>query len=289
MKNINNIWLFVLLLVALIGSSCSSRIKTPTTNNDSTIVYPAIDSGGINAQITLYRKTSKKSGKLVGEGNVFTIKQKRNIRAKINIDNIIFSDSNPLLFHMDWINPDGESFYNKQVDLIADSDNAIIESSISISPQIREPGNYKLLLYYFRELIAEKNFKILPEVIITPLIGDSITANITLYRKKSKKTHKLIGEGTEFKIKKKRNVKALINITNRFGYGNRELKFIVKWIAVDGSSYYQKRINLPATDSTSALYSSISVSPGKRPPGNYKVQVFLFKKLIGEKSFTLAL
>jgi len=287
MVTIRYIGIIIWMLVFVVFSGCSSRIEIPVTTDDSTVIYPAINAEGIDAQITFYRKTSQKSGKKIGEGTIFTIKDKRNLRAIINIENRLANNNHEQVFHIDWIGEDGKSFHRKQVNLLPVDTSSTLTSSISISPNIRPPGNYILKLYLHRELIAEKKFILLPEEIITPLVGDEIKAQITLYRKKSKKTGKLIGEGTTFKIKKKRNIRAIIDINNRFGYGNRELKFRVKWIDENGETIYQKKINLPSTDSTSAIVSSISY--GTRQPGKYALQVFLFNKLIGEKKFEIRL
>ncbi len=288
-RNTNLIILKIAVLIMIIITSCSSRNDIPVTGSDSTITYPANDIDGISAKITFFRKISKKTGKLIDEGTVFTIKERRNLRVLIDIKNRLIHNDKELMFHMDWVGENGKSFHRKQINLSSDDSSQTLKSSISISPNIRTPGKYTLYLYLDRELIAEKKFELLPEVMVTPLVGDEITADITLYRKTSKKTGKLIGEGTVFKIKKKRNIRALITIQNRFGYGDRELKFKISWTTEDGKQFYQKRINLLSSDSTSTLTSSISISPGKRLPGKYSIQVFLFSSLIGEKKFEIGL
>lgn len=291
MKNIKlNIQLGILIALAiLLSTGCGNRIETPVSTTDSTIVYPPKNAGDITARITFYRKISKQTGKRIDEGTVFTIKEKRNIRALVDIENRPFYNNSDLMFHFDWIGENGKSIFKKRIDLLPDDSSTKLISSISISPDARQPGKYTLKVYLFRELIAEKNFELLAEGIVAPLVGKEITANITLYRKKSKKTGKLIDEGTVFKIKKKRNIRALMEITNRFGYGDRELKFRINWVGEDGKTFYKKNIKLLSSDSTNTLSSSISIYPGKRPPGKYTLRVYLFNKLIGEKKFELRL
>jgi len=103
----------------------------------------------------------------------------------------------------------------------------------------------------------------------------------------SKKTGKLIGEGSSFKIKAKRKVRASIELKNRFAFGDQELMFHIDWIGPDGESIYRKRYDLYPTDSTSTIKSTISISPKKRQAGDYKFQLFLFNELIAEKPFEL--
>lgn len=285
--NINISKLITLLIILFVITGCSSRDNIPVTRSDLTISYPANAIDGISAKITFYRKISKKTGNFIDEGTVFTIKEKRNLRALIDIENRLVHNNDELMFHMDWVGEDGKSFHKKQINLSADDSSKTLKSSISISPNIRQPGKYTLYIYLHRELIAEKKFELLPEVMASPLVGKEITADITLYRKTSKKTGKLIGEGTVFKIKKKRNIRALITIQNRFAYSKQELKFKISWVTEDGNQFYQKRISLSSSDSTSILTSSVSISPGKRLPGNYIIKIFLFGSLVGEKKFKI--
>ncbi|MFK5856990.1 MAG: hypothetical protein QM503_12735 [Bacteroidota bacterium] len=285
--NFPTISILTILLVILIFPRCSSRIETPITSEDSTVIYPALNAKGIVAKITFFRKISKETGKKIGEGTTFIIKEKRYLRTMVNIENRNANNSHELVFHLDWLGENGKSFHRKQINLLPNDTTTILKSSISISPDLRQSGNYTLKVYLHRELIAEKKFALLPEEIITPLKGDEIKAQITLYRKKSKKSGKLIGEGSVFKIKKNRNIRAIIDINNRFGYGDRELKFSIKWNNENGETIYRKRINLPSTDSTSTLVSSISY--GTKQPGKYSIQVLLFNKLIGEEKFEIRL
>jgi hypothetical protein len=175
----------------------------------------------------------------------------------------------------------------KRIDLPVNDTSTTIQSSVSISPDSREAGEYALKVYSFRELIAEKQFEILPELQIDEADNIAILANITLYRKTSKKTGKLIGEGTAFTIKNKENVRALIELEDRFAYGEQELIFNIDWVGPDGASFYSKRINLFPDDSTSVFNSSISIYPGKREAGAYLLRVSLFDVVIGEQKFDL--
>ena len=79
----------------------------------------------------------------------------------------------------------------------------------------------------------------------------------------------------------------MIDLENRFAYGDRELIFHLDWIGEDEKSFYRKQINLYPDDSSSTIKSSISISPDKRQAGNCILQIFLFNKLIAEKKFEL--
>lgn len=284
------IYLFVLSLIAifwLMQSGCSSRIETSVTENDSTIVYPSKKSNGVTARVTLYRKVDKGTGELFGAGTVFSTMDNANLRAFVELDNLNNSDYNDLMFHFDWIDPSGKSFYIKRVDLSPDDSVSTIKSSISVSPEQREPGEYMLRIYFFRELIAEKRFEFLPQLEIDPDNESGISANITLYRKKSKKSGRLIGKGNSFAIKKKGKVRALIELENRFFYGQQELILNIDWMRADGKSIFSKHINLYPGDSATTFKSSISISPGKHEQGEYLLRISLFDKVITEQKFEL--
>lgn len=189
------------------------------------------------------------------------------------------------MVHLDWNDGNGESFYRKRVDLIPDDSSHVINSSISISPETRQAGNYLLKVYLFRELVAEKKFEILPKFKLSPDMIDAISTDIVLYRYKSKKSGKLIGEGAVFEIKEKANVRALITIENTYDLDGLELKFTLKWTDSIGNSFYSKEIYTP--DTLKQIQSSISISPNKRQSGKYSLRVYLFDELIGEEQFLL--
>jgi hypothetical protein len=278
------LFLIAFLLQALIG--CSSRNETPATGEDSTIVYSPKQPDGITAKITLFRKVGRKTGKRIGEGTVFTIMDKAKVHALFEIENREYFADKEMMFHAEWIGPNGKSFYRKRIDLLPHDSSSTINSSISITPEKRQPGSYKVRFFLFRELIAEKKFELRNEVIITGKEFD-ITANIILYRKIGKKSGKKIGEGTAFTIKEKAKVRAIIDLENRDNYLNNKLKFKVEWIGPDSNSFYRKKIDLSPGDSSSTIKSSISITPKKRQPGNYIVRVYLYKTLLAEKKFEL--
>ena len=288
LKTINTIALFLFLITLIIPAlfGCSSRNETPTTSEDSTIVYLPKQPNGVNANIMLCRKIGSKTGKRIGEGTVFTIMDNAKVHAFFDLENRKNFMGKGMMFHVEWIGPNGKSFYRKRIDLLPDDSSSTNNSSISITPEKRQSGNYIVRFFLFRELIAEKKFELHDEVIITGKEFD-ITANIILYRKLGKKTEKMIGAGTVFNIKKNEKVRAIINLENRDDYLNNELKFKVEWIGPDSNSFYRKEIDLSPDDSSSTIQSSISITPKKRQPGNYIFRIYLYKTLLAEKKFEL--
>ena len=284
---LNTLPLLLISLLFIADAGCSSRIDTPVSCDDSTIVYPGKKADDITAKITLCRKISKKTGERFGAGTTFSVREKANIYAVVDLENHFNLTDRELMFHLDWIGPKDRSIYRKQIDLSPDDSSSTIYSSISISPD-RQPGEYSLRIYFFRELIAEKKFELRPEFQLTSTKAKEIKANITLFRKVSKKTGKHIGVGTVFTIKEKRRVRASIDIENRFAFGDNELIFHLDWIGPDHKSIYRKQIDLFPGDSSSVIHSSVSISPSReRQTGLYSLKVFLFNHLIAEKKFEL--
>jgi hypothetical protein len=140
--------------------SCASREAVPSAGEDSTIVFPSTKPGGVEARITLYEKTSKKTGKLIGEGRTFQMGEDEKVRALVEIENPKALGERPLLFHLVWLDPEGSSVFTKRLDVAAGDSPDTLESAISIPPDKREPGLYTLRVYLFRELIAEKTFTV---------------------------------------------------------------------------------------------------------------------------------
>lgn len=114
----------------------------------------------ITANITLCRKIGKKTGKRIGSGTVFTIKKKAKVRAIIDLENRDDYLDKELKFKVEWIEPNGKSFYTKKIDLSPPDSSSTITSSISITPKKRLPGNYIFRIYLYKTLLAEKKFKL---------------------------------------------------------------------------------------------------------------------------------
>jgi hypothetical protein len=244
---------------------------------------------GIGAKIIFCEKLSKRTGNLIGEETVFPIKENAKVYTVIYLSNRELHTENELMFHIDWIDPSGDSFFKKRIDLSPNDSLSVLTSYINASPDKREPGNYLLRVYLFRELIGEKKFELVSYTSGSKftILKDSIRTIIKFGRKFSKKTDKIIGEDTTFTIKKKANVFALVNLENLIVKHNQKMIFYLDWIGTDSSSFYKKKIEFSRGDTSSTLSSSISISPKKRQPGFYFLRVYLFKHLLGEKKFEL--
>jgi len=286
---IRQILWFVVVTVAveILTTGCSERASEPVILPDSTVIYPAKKADGISAKITFCRKLSSKTGKRIGEGTVFTVMETESVYVIADLENRFLHSDRVLMFHIDWIDPEDKSFYQKRIDLIPGDSSAALTSSISISPDKRLPGEYLLRIYLFRELIAEKKFKLITESQAALVRARGIQANIVLCSKVDKKTGKPAGIDTVFTIREKGKIRAFIDLTNRQAYGDRELTFRLNWIGPDGKSFYSKQVDLPRGDTTTTINSSISITPDKRQPGKCLFQVYLFDDLIAEKKFEL--
>ncbi len=88
----------------------------------------------ISANITLFRKIGKKTGKKIGEGTVFTIKKKAKVRAIVDLGNLDEYLEDELKFRFEVDGPDSKSFYTKKFILSPEENSATVKSSISITP-----------------------------------------------------------------------------------------------------------------------------------------------------------
>jgi hypothetical protein len=284
--------LFLVVVVKLALPGCSNRSETPITGEDSTIEYPSKSANGIVAKITFCKKVSKKTGKPIDAGTMFTIQDQAKVYSIIVLNNREFHKDKELMFHIDWIDPNGNSLYKKRIDLLPSDSSSTITSSISITPGNRQTGNYILRVYLFRELIAEKKFELINAIsdsiaINSRRIADSISARITFCRSVSAKTGKLIGAGKVFTIKDKAKVLAIVNLENKDTSGSRLLTFYADWIGPNDSSIYRKKIDSSPNGSLFSISSTISISPQKRQPGNYLLRIYFFEKLIAKENFEL--
>ena len=184
---------------------------------NSTTIYPSKSANGIEASITFCEKIKNETREPANEGIVFTLDNDSKVYSIVNLKNRELNNDKDLMFHIDWLDSKGNSFFKKRIDLSNDDSSSTLMSLINISPDKRESGKYSLRVYLFRELIAEKNFKLInaflePPAVVNNELIENIIANITFCKGISKKTKKLFGVGNKFEIKKKVKVLAIIKL-----------------------------------------------------------------------------
>jgi hypothetical protein len=303
-------------VLALCISGCSGREDKPVILNDSTIIYSSISETGIQTKITLSNKISKKTGRPIKADTIFKLQEKSKLYASVNLEMQSKNNDRDLMFHIDWIDAFGKSIYKKRIDISPSDTSSRIISSISITPEKRKTGNYILRVYLFRELIAEKKFQLVESTkesatvkkksksvdniktdekvkkrknIKAEVKTESIKASIVLCRKVSKKTGNPIGAATTFTIKDEAKVKAVVSIEKQDIKTNDQMKFYFEWIGPDGKAFYKKRVVYTTSNPFFTLNNSISITPEKRRPGNYTLQISFRNKIIAEQKFELVL
>lgn len=270
------------VMIAMVTYGCSERSAVPEQLPDSTIIYPAKDSNDISATITLSRYFGQKTGRQWGITEVFPIKDDENVYAVVELGNRMKNIDKDLLFHLDWLRPDGKSVYMKETMLPAGDSTCRLESAVSCAPGTREPGKYSLRVYLFRELIAEKYFELKNEGEI-----DKITGDIIFFKSMDKETGEIKGADTIFEIKKKGILRAQVSLNNLNIYKDEELPIRLEWIGTDGESFYSKKSEIKPSDTLSVVNGSISITPDKREPGIYFLRVLWFDEVVFEKKFEL--
>ena len=298
----------------LSSSGCSSRKDEPVVLNDSTIVYPSKNQTGILPKVTFSNKISKKTGKPIKPGIIFKLQDQAKLYASLDLEKQIKDGDRDLMIHIDWLDSIGNSFYKKRIDISPSDSSSTITSSISITPEKRRTGNYLVRIYLFRELIAEKYFQLVDSSTYSKLFPpkektksekqqqkkttkkkvtktnsstEQVKANLVLCKKLSKKTGNPIGAATTFTIKDKAKVKAVVSIEKQDIKTNEQMKFYFDWIGPDGKSFYKKRVVYTTSNPFFTVSNSISISPEKRQPGTYTLQVTFRKKIIAEQKFEL--
>lgn len=284
--------IFLIILFALLISNCSSRYESPSINtNDEMISYSPKDKNGINAKIIFYNGTDEATG-LPLTAKSFKLGKEAKVYAAVKLENYMFHHNEELMFHIDWIDPEGNSFFKKRVDMQQNDSSAEIKSAISIQPEKRDTGNYKFRVYLFRELIAEKSFKLVSYNVDSAAIFSrnkfpEISAKILLGQKYDKKKEIPVDTGQVFMIKEKTKVYANISFLNKNLYDACKIKGDICWFNSNDSLFYNKKINFSSSDKSTEIRSAISINSKTRQPGKYKLKVYLYGNLIGEKTFEL--
>lgn len=136
------------------------KIKSEKKDVKKKTIKPKLSNETLNASIILCRKISRKTGKPIGEGNKFTIKEKAKVKAIVNFEKPGIKPNEQMKFYFNWIGPDGKIFYKKRIVYTSSSPSFILSNSISNSPEKRKPGNYTLQVVFKKKIIAEQKFEL---------------------------------------------------------------------------------------------------------------------------------
>ncbi len=237
---------------------------------------------GIPAQMTFSRFYYEKSGRQAAISNVFEMKEGENVVAVVDPGVSLMDPGRDRLFHIDWIGPGNRSVYLKRIDLPAGDSTGKLVSAVSLDPLKRDAGVYSVRVYYFRDLIAEKQFEMVPEG-----TANHIEADIIFYKSLDKETGEMNGIDTVFEIRKKGILRARVNLRNMGIYEDDELPFRMEWYGPDGKSFYDKKMMVNPADTVATLNGSVSITPDKRQPGDYELRVLLFDDIIVKRRFFL--
>jgi hypothetical protein len=150
--------------------------------------------GGAEADLFLYRITSRKTGERLGVARTFRVEQDRQVRSVLQLHDL--RPGTELLVHVLWLNPDGKEVYTKEVHVKPDDwhDEALraelargfvtldpdhglfeLESRYGVGPdrfdeELHKPeekrefklGRWTVRAYLFRKLILETSFDLQP-------------------------------------------------------------------------------------------------------------------------------
>jgi len=276
------IFLFMAAMVEILPTGCTERASGPLILPDSTIVFPSIKADGISAKITFSRYLAQKSVRQSAISTLFPLVEDGNVYAVIQLDNRLNQIDRELMFHVDWLDPEGRSFYLKRIDISPGDSTASLTSSISVSPDKRLPGKYMMRIFLFRELIAEKYFELRDSAKVEKVYGD-----IVFFKSIEKESGEMKGVDTVFEIKKKGILRAQINLRNLHIYQDEELPVRLEWIEPGGESFYSKKIDVKPADPVTSITGSISITHDKRGAGIYYLRAYLFEELVAERKFGL--
>lgn len=284
-RTIKNVVSGIYFLAALlVCAGCANQNGKAAKEADGTMVFALKSKPDFRPHISFCREYDETTGFPIWSDTVFTLDKKGWLNAVIEL-NRFQNELDESMFHVDWVGPDGKSMFMKRIDV---DSSGFIQSSISISPGRREPGNYILKLYWFRALIASKRFILLPANSINPSLASRILPKIS-FCSKTANTGECLQADSVFTIRNKSWVKAVVNISGESALSHEETQYQLEWIGWDGKAFYSKTIGVVPGKPTNILSSSVSIPPGKREPGLYELKVYCFGELISSGRFRLIL
>ncbi len=288
----SNIYIILISISVILIAGCSSRLESPVIDNDEGIIsYSPKDITGINAKVILYTRIDETTG-LPLTAKSFTTGKKAKLNAAVKLLNRNYHQGEDLMLHFDWLDPEGNSFFKKRIDISSADTTTELKSAISIQPEKRDTGNYKFRVYLFRELIVEKNFSLVSYDVDSANVfsktgSKKILADISLGKKYNKEKNIPSDTGNIFMLNDKAKIYAGIKLLNKNLYPKQSLVINIDWCDSHDSSFYSKRISFSPYDESAEIKSSISINNNSRQPAKYKLKIFLYSNLIGEKSFEL--
>ena len=105
------------------------------------------------ASITFCSKVGKSSGKAYGEARSFVLEEGRRVHARVEFDGLRPREER--ILHLLWTDPDGRRVFRKRVVLMPEEPRAWVTTNLSLSPERREPGTYRLRVFLYRMLVAD--------------------------------------------------------------------------------------------------------------------------------------
>lgn len=139
------------------------KSKTEKKDENQQSVKPKVIKESLKTSIILCKKISKKTGKPIGVDTIFTIRDKAKVKAIVNFEKEKIKTNEQLKFYFNWTDPEGKIFYKKRIIYTTSNPIFSLSNSISISPEKRIQGNYKIQIVYKKKIIAEQKF-----ILVTP-------------------------------------------------------------------------------------------------------------------------
>lgn len=270
-----------LFSLIIILNSCSTRQPNPAITTDFTLKYLPKDTTQISANILLCRNYSAKNEEIQFPGIAFPTNANEKVYAIIEIENYKpIQDSQ--LFHIQWIDNEQNKLYTKQITQIpGDSVHNLFSA---INTDNRTPGKYKIQIYHFRELIAEKYFHIIPHQQYIDSLLKELNPRVALSNNKYSSNK---NNDSVFHIGAKNRIYSTITFKNIPNIITSDANLTIEWCTSDGNCFYKKTFQPKSSDSIYTLTSSISTTSKNRTEGKYCVNYYLGDFLLSQQSFTI--
>lgn len=235
--------------------------------------------------LVVYQKVDKITGKPNEQDSVFTISEKGWIRAMLDLEDPEKFSPYKLIFTFNWIGPIGKSIYKKEAVYPPEDSSSIVRSSVSASPENRQPGTYKLQLFLFGNLIAEKPFEVREKPVQKESLAVKFNASLILCNIDNYSGCLSEPPVAVFQTGQKERVYAFANIEHKSSSRNKKTLLNLEWTDSKGKSVFRKRFEINSGEPIELLSSSISLSPDKRQPGLYYVRLYHATTVLAEKKF----
>jgi hypothetical protein len=219
-----------------------------------------------------------------GDTLSFKIQPGSRLTARIVFSNAIADADSAGVFHIEWLDAEGKAIFLKQMNWPGPDSSLSLTSQIRLSPDSREPGLYEVRVYRFRNFIASRSFRLIPEFPEDIVAGIPLTSSVL---KLSAKTAVRSGQDSIFYLWPDNHLTSQWQLEIPDTLVGEPFFTELTWFSAEGKTIYKKSHHITSGLPVNRIESRISLSAKSRSAGFYSVTASLFRQPVLSRDFVV--